>query len=83
MANIKIAELQSSLLEEVSATDLDAVHGGAPGIQAVGGTSGGVLGFASGGSTISNSSSFTFANGQLGNAFVTFGSAAQGITLPT
>ncbi|MEH2260837.1 hypothetical protein [Nostoc sp.] len=28
MANIKIAELQSSLLEEVSVIDLDAVHGG-------------------------------------------------------
>ncbi|MEH2172251.1 hypothetical protein [Nostoc sp.] len=83
MANIKIAELQSSLLEEVSVIDLDAVHGGATGIQAVGGSSGGALGIAIGGSTISNSSSFTFANGQLGNAFVTFGSVAQGVTLPT
>ncbi|MBN3941304.1 MAG: hypothetical protein V7L21_21850 [Nostoc sp.] len=84
MANIKIAELQSSLLEEVSVIDLDAVHGGtAPPIQAVGGTSGGVIGFASGGSTTSTSNSFTFISGQLGNAFVAFGTTAQGTTSPT
>ncbi|WP_267894914.1 hypothetical protein [Nostoc sp. 'Lobaria pulmonaria (5183) cyanobiont'] len=42
MANIKIAELQSSLLEEVSVIDLDAVHGG-KGVQVTGVTTGIVI----------------------------------------
>ncbi|WP_104906552.1 hypothetical protein [Nostoc sp. 'Lobaria pulmonaria (5183) cyanobiont'] len=84
MANIKIAELQSSLLEEVSVIDLDAVHGGVkskPGIQAVGGSSGGGLGVAiNNGSTLGIVNSFAIVSGQLGSADVEFGTQFQGFT---
>ncbi|MEH2091557.1 hypothetical protein [Nostoc sp.] len=83
MANIKIAELQSNLLEEVSATDLEAVHGGAPGIQAVGSSSGVGVGFSNGGSTGVQTVSQSFLSGTLGNFTVTFQTQSQGFTSPT
>ncbi|AUB42420.1 hypothetical protein COO91_08548 [Nostoc flagelliforme CCNUN1] len=83
MANIKIAELQSSLLEELSATDLEAVHGGqAPGIQAVGSTSAVGVGFSNGGSTGVSTESSSFLSGNLGNFTVQFGSFTNGFTSP-
>ncbi|MEH1816277.1 MAG: hypothetical protein V7K26_31795 [Nostoc sp.] len=82
MANIKIAELQSSLLEEVSATDLEAVHGGA-GIQATGSTSSAALGFSNGGSTAVATESTSQLDGTVGNFFVFFGSRTQGFTFPS
>ncbi|MDZ7969311.1 MAG: hypothetical protein RM368_30930 [Nostoc sp. DedSLP03] len=86
MANIKIAEL-SSLLEEVSATDLETVHGGVtppatPGIQATGSTSGVGIGFSAGGSTGVSTNSFSNLNGTVGNFFVNFGTSTQGFTSP-
>jgi hypothetical protein len=83
MANIKIAELQSSLLEEVSATDLEIVHGGTTGIQAVGSTSGVGVGFSNGGSSLVTTNSFSNLSGTLGNFTVSFGTTSQGITLPS
>ncbi|MEI2582003.1 hypothetical protein [Scytonema sp. PRP1] len=84
MANIKIAELQSSLLEEVSATDLEAVHGGdTPGIQAVGSTSGVGVGFSNGGSTGVATKSFSDLSGTLGNFLVTFGTETKAFTSPS
>ncbi|MCC5668240.1 hypothetical protein LC653_31355 [Nostoc sp. CHAB 5784] len=83
MANIKIAELQSSLLEEVSATDLEAVHGGqTPGVQAVGSSSGVGVGFSSGGSSGVETVSQSSLGGTLGNFTVVFGTASRGFTLP-
>ncbi|WP_375478854.1 hypothetical protein [uncultured Nostoc sp.] len=84
MANIKIAELQSSLFEEVSATDLDAVHGGQiPGVQAVGNSTGTVLGISQGGgSTFVSSESFSSVSGRVGAADVTFGTLVRGISFP-
>ncbi len=83
MANIKITELQSSLLEEVSVIDLDAVHGGqAPGVQAVGSTSAVGVGFSSGGSSAVATESFSVLTGQLGAFNVTFGSRTLGATSP-
>ena len=91
MANIKIAELQSSLLEEVSATDLEAVHGGGPGggspaptpgVQAVGSSSGVGVGFSNGGSTGVSTQSSSFLTGTLGNFTVQFQTLSQGFTAP-
>ncbi|MCC5608968.1 hypothetical protein LC612_19830 [Nostoc sp. CHAB 5834] len=92
MANIKIAELQSSLLEEVSATDLEAVHGGrrggspapapAPSIQATGSTSAVGIGFSAGGSTGVITESFSNLTGNVGAFDVRFGSFTQGFTSP-
>ena len=88
MANIKIAELQSNLLEEVSATDLEAVHGGIiappppPSIQAVGSSSGVGVGFSSGGSTRVITNSGSSLTGTLGNFTVQFGTVSQGDTSP-
>ena len=84
MANIKIGELQSSLLEEVSATDLDAVHGGQiPGVQAVGTSTGTVLGISvGGGSTFVASESSSSVSGQVGAADVTFGTFVTGRSFP-
>ncbi|MFN6481039.1 hypothetical protein [Nostoc sp. DedQUE07] len=88
MANIKIAELQSSLLEEVSVIDLEAVHGGVtppptPGIQAVGSSSGVGVGFSNGGSSAVQTTSQSFLSGTLGNFTVQFGTQSQGFTFPT
>ncbi|MEH2044884.1 hypothetical protein [Nostoc sp.] len=64
MANIKIAELQSSLLEEVSVIDLDAVHGGAPGFQVVGATTGLGVGYTNnGGSSFTNTTTASLFSG--------------------
>ena len=87
MANIKIAELQSSLLEEVSATDLNAVHGGQrsqiPGVQAVGNSTGTVLGISvGGGGTFVSSESFSSVSGRVGAADVTFGTFVTGFSFP-
>ncbi|MEH1948802.1 MAG: hypothetical protein V7K77_17895 [Nostoc sp.] len=82
MANIKIAELQSSLLEEVSTTDLEAIHGGAPGIQVTGSTSGVGLGFANGGRTFTATQSDSFLDGTLGAFVVRFGTLSRGETAP-
>lgn len=84
MANIKIAELQSSLLEEVSATDWEAVHGGqTPGIQAVGSSTGTGLGISQGGgSTLVFSNSFSSITGRVGAATVLFGTVAGGSSSP-
>ncbi|MDZ8035754.1 MULTISPECIES: hypothetical protein [unclassified Nostoc] len=89
MANIKIAELQSSLLEKVSATDLETVHGGvtppptpAPGIQVTGSTSGVGLGFANGGRTFTATQSDSFLDGTLGAFVVRFGTLSRGETAP-
>ncbi|MEH2286592.1 hypothetical protein [Nostoc sp.] len=61
MTNIKIAELQSSLLEEVSVIDLDAVHGG---FQVVGATTGlGVAFINNGGSSFTNTTTGTLFSG--------------------
>lgn len=82
MANIKIAELQSSLLEEVSVIHLDAVHGGTPGIQAVGSSSGVGVGFSNGGSSSVITQSSSLLTGTLGDFTVTFGTRSQGSTSP-
>jgi hypothetical protein len=50
MATIKISDLQSGLLDEMSVEDLEAVYGGeGEGAQFVGSTSGTILGFSFGG----------------------------------
>ncbi len=82
MANIKIAELQSSLLEEVSVIDLGAVHGGTTGIQAVGSSSGVGVGFSNGGSSLVTTESSSLLTGTLGNFTVTFGTETLGRTTP-
>ncbi|GAB1541077.1 hypothetical protein NUACC21_37470 [Scytonema sp. NUACC21] len=84
MASIKIAELQSGLFEEVSATDLEAVNGGTtPGAQFTGSTSGAILGFASGGGTTSvGSQSTSQLSGVVGNFNVFFGTQTFGFTTP-
>ena len=81
MANIKIAELQSSLFEEVSATDLDAVHGG-QGTQIVGATSGVGVTFANGGSAAFSTESRSFLTGTPQNFRLDFGTTSNGFTLP-
>ncbi|MEH2260834.1 hypothetical protein [Nostoc sp.] len=80
MANIKIAELQSSLLEEVSVIDLDAVHGGA--FQFVGTTTGGGIGSAYGGRGSIVSNSYGFASGDSKSVDIEYGTATQGYTFP-
>ncbi|WP_375478852.1 hypothetical protein [uncultured Nostoc sp.] len=85
MANIKIAELQSSLFEEVSATDLDAVHGGqipGTGTQIVGATSGVGVTFANGGSAAFSTESRSFLTGRPENFFLSFGTVSGGGTSP-
>jgi len=85
MGIIKIAELESSLLEEVSATDLEAINGGTsvPGAQFTGSTSGAILGFANGGgSTSVGSQSFSELSGTVGNFDVRFGTQTFGFTTP-
>ncbi|MEH2330609.1 hypothetical protein [Nostoc sp.] len=79
MANIKIAELQSSLLEEVSVIDLDAVHGGA-GLQFNGTTTGGGIGYASSGRATIISNSYSFLSGESRSVDIEFGTATQGFT---
>ncbi|MCC5651684.1 hypothetical protein LC609_17990 [Nostoc sp. XA013] len=81
MANIKIAELQSSLFEEVSATDLDAVHGG-QGVQVVGATSGIGVTFANGGSAAFSTESRSFLTGTPQNFSLIFGTDSRGGTSP-
>ncbi|WP_445627486.1 hypothetical protein [Nostoc sp. DSM 114167] len=83
MANIKIAELQSSLLEEVSATDLDAVHWGAAGVQITAATSQTFIGFTNGGSSLANGTSQSVLQGTVNNFRLDFGSATFGVTSPT
>jgi len=82
MANIKIAELQSSLLEKVSATDLEAIHGG-QGVQAVGSSTGAGLGISQGGGStfvfVGSSSNF---DGILGAFTVGFRTIAQSGSSP-
>lgn len=82
MANIKIYELQSGLLEEVSGTDLEAVNGG-DGAQFVGSTSGTILGFSSGGGrTNVTSTSVSNLDGVVGDFNVKFGTQTSGFSLP-
>ncbi|MEH2286589.1 hypothetical protein [Nostoc sp.] len=82
MANIKIAELQSSLLEKVSVIDLDAVHGGARGLQFNGTTTGGGIGYASSGTATIISNSYSFLSGDSKSVDIEFGTATQGFTSP-
>ncbi|MEH2044881.1 hypothetical protein [Nostoc sp.] len=82
MANIKIAELQSSLLEEVSVIDLDAVHGGAPGFQFNATTTGGGIGYASGGTATIISNSYSFLSGESRSVDIELGTATQALTSP-
>jgi len=82
MSNIKIAELESGLLDELSATDLEVVYGG-EGAQFTGSTSGTILGFAAGGgSTFVSSNSFSFLDGTVPAFFVNFGTSTSGFTSP-
>ena len=82
MANIKIAELESGLFEEVSATDLESVNGGQA-AQFTGSTSGAILGFsAGGGSTSVGSQSTSQLTGTVGDFNVFFGTQTFGFTSP-
>ncbi|MBN3941306.1 MAG: hypothetical protein V7L21_21860 [Nostoc sp.] len=83
MANIKIAELQSSLLEEVSVIDLDAVHGGGTGVQVTAATSATFIGFTNGGSSLANATSQSVLQGTVQAFRLDVGSATFGITSPT
>lgn len=82
MANIKISELQSSLLDEISVKDLEVVYGGQD-AQFVGSTSGTILGFSSGGgSTNVTSTSISKLDGVVGAFDVTFGTETKGSSSP-
>ncbi|MBW4669418.1 MAG: hypothetical protein KME60_18865 [Cyanomargarita calcarea GSE-NOS-MK-12-04C] len=82
MSNIKIAELESGLLNELSATDLEVVYGGA-GAQFTGSSSGTILGFsAGGGSTSVQSQSFSILSGTVPSFNVNFGTVTTGFTSP-
>ncbi|MEH2330612.1 hypothetical protein [Nostoc sp.] len=83
MANIKIAELQSSLLEEVSVIDLDAVHGGAD-FQVVAATTGLGVGFNNGGgSSSTNTTTASFFSGSEENFRFQIGTFTVGRTSRT
>lgn len=80
MANIKIVELESGLLDELSATDLEVVYGGT-GAQFTGSTSGAILGFSNGGgSTNVTSLSLSSLSGTLNAFTVSFGTQTSGVT---
>jgi len=81
MANIKIAELQSSLLEEVSARDWEAVHGG-QGTQVVGATSGVGITFTNGGSAGVTTGSESLLTGTLAAFRLDFRTFSNGSTFP-
>lgn len=82
MANIKIAELESGLLDELSATDLEVVYGG-DGAQFTGSSSGTILGFSfGGGSTSVNSVSISELSGTVPAFNVRFGTQTFGFTSP-
>ncbi|BAZ26350.1 hypothetical protein NIES4073_72560 [Kalymmatonema gypsitolerans NIES-4073] len=82
MANIKISDLQSGLLDEISVKDLEVVYGG-EGAQFVGSTSGTILGFSSGGgSTNVSSKSISQLDGVVGAFDVTFGTITTGSSSP-
>jgi len=82
MANIKIVELQSDLIEELSDVDLEAVNGG-DGAQFTGSSSGTILGFSlGGGRTNVTSTSISNLSGTPDNFLVSFGTQTSGFTLP-
>jgi hypothetical protein len=82
MATIKISELQSGLLDEISVEDLEAVYGG-EGAQFVGSTSGAILGFSfGGGRTAVQSTSISILTGTPPLANVSFGTRTDGASLP-
>jgi len=84
MATIKISELQSGLLDEMSVEDLEAVYGGeGEGAQFVGSTSGTILGFSFGGGRTSvQSTSISELTGTPPLANVRFGTQTSGGSSP-
>jgi hypothetical protein len=82
MANIKIYELQSGLLDEISVKDLEVVYGG-EGAQFVGSSSGTILGFSNGGGrTDVTSTSISFLTGAPPAFTVQFGTETKGASSP-